>query len=201
MLGADAAVGMLYTSGSAWLNGAAVPKSAAVFSGDLLQTQSNSTANLNANGSSVMVFADSLVKFQGPAVEIEHGSVRISTSKGMATRADEIIVKPASENWTEFQVTDVDGQVQIAANKGDLTIQDAQGATTTLPQGQQTTQTPPSKKKRRKEGQAAPAASGGVMSSNYALYVGAAGVGALTIWALTRGEEPVSPACRTTNCQ
>src|SRR3974390_3417062 len=94
LLGADAASAMLYTSGSTWLNGGEVPKSAAVFAGDMVQTRSDSTANINANGSSVMVLADSLVKFQGPAVEIEHGSVRVSTSKGLATKAGEVTVKP-----------------------------------------------------------------------------------------------------------
>jgi hypothetical protein len=64
---------MLYTNGTAWLNGSAVPKTGAVFSGDLLQTQADSTANIQAPGSTVMVLADSLVKFQGPTVEIEHG--------------------------------------------------------------------------------------------------------------------------------
>ena len=43
-----------------------------------------------------------------------------------------------ANTWTEFQVTDVDGRVQIAANKGDLTVQDDKG-TTTVTQGQQTT--------------------------------------------------------------
>ena len=45
---------------------------------------------------------------------------------------------PASNAWTEFNVTDVDGTVRIAARKGDLTITDESG-TVTLPQGQQTT--------------------------------------------------------------
>ena len=114
---------MLYTAGSAWLNGSAVPKSSAVFSGDLLQTRSDSTASIQANGSSVMVMADSLVKFEGPAVEVEHGGVRVTTSKALAAHAGDVTIKPAGNSWTEFQVVDVDGRVQIAANKGDLTVQ------------------------------------------------------------------------------
>ena len=138
MLAGETASAMLYTNGAAWLNGSEVPKSAAVFSGDMLQTRPDSTASIQSNGSSVMVLADSLVKFEGPAVELEHGAVRVTTSRGLAARAGEVTVKPAANTWTEFQVTDVDGRVQIAANKGDVTVQDEKG-TTTVTQGQQTT--------------------------------------------------------------
>jgi hypothetical protein len=138
MLAGETASAMLYTNGAAWLNGSEVPKSAAVFSGDMLQTRPDSTASIQSNGSSVMVLADSLVKFEGPAVELEHGAVRVTTSRGLAARVGEVTVKPAANAWTEFQVTDVDGRVQIAANKGDLTVQDDKG-TTTVTQGQQTT--------------------------------------------------------------
>ena len=121
MLAGETASAMLYTNGAAWLNGSEAPKSAAVFTGDMLQTRFDSTANIQANGSNVMVLADSLVKFEGPAVELEHGAVRVTTSRGLEARAGDVTVKPAGNSWTEFQVTDVDGRVQIAANKGDLT--------------------------------------------------------------------------------
>src|ERR1700689_1280014 len=152
MLAGETASAMLYTNGAAWLNGSDVPKSAAVFSGDLLQTRADSTASIQANGSSVMVLADSLVKFEGPAsVELEHGSVRVTTSHGLAARAGDVTVKPVANSWTEFQVTDVDGRVQIAANKGDVTVQDDKGTTTTVTQGQQTTRkNTPHKEKNKK---------------------------------------------------
>lgn len=203
LLAADSASAMLYTSGPAWLNGTEVPKSAAVFAGDLVQTKADSSASINAAGSSVMVLSDSLVKFQGPTVELEHGAVRVATSNGLATQAGEVTVKPAGNTWTEFQVTDVDGQVQIAANKGDLTIQDQQG-TTTLSQGQQTTKddtSEPEKKKRKRRGAgAATAAGGGILSSSAAVYTGAAVIGAVTIWVLLQHDEPVSPVCPTNPC-
>lgn len=199
----ETASAMLYTNGSTWLNGGQVPKSAALFSGDLVQTRSDSTARINAAGSSVMVLSDSLVKFQGPDVEIEHGGVQVATGRGLATKAGEVTVKPAQPSWTEFQVADVDGRVQIVATKGDLTIQDQQG-TTTLSEGQQATRddtSEPTKKKHRKRGEGAvPAAQGSILSSSKAIYVGAGIIGAVTIWALTRGEEPMSPSCPNNSC-
>jgi ferric-dicitrate binding protein FerR (iron transport regulator) len=171
----------------------------------MVQTRPDSTAHLNANGSSVMVLADSLVKFEGPAVEIEHGAVRVSTAQGMATRAGEVTIKPAGSSWTEFQVTDVDGQVQIMATKGDLTVQDQQG-TTTVQQGQQTTRddssNPEKKKKKKRRGAgAATAAGGGIMSSTPAILTGIGVVGGVTAWVLLQGDEPLSPACPTPTCQ
>jgi hypothetical protein len=200
----ETASAMLYTNGAAWLNGSEVPKSAAVFAGDMLQTRQDSTASLQSNGSNVMVLADSLVKFEGPAVEIEHGSVRVTTGRGLAARAGDVTVKPAANTWTEFQVTDVDGRVQIAANKGDVTVQDDKG-TTTVQQGEQTTRddttdTEKKKKKRRKAG-AATAAGGGIMSSPAVVYGGTAAIGGAAIWIWTRQEPPVSPSCPSNPCQ
>jgi hypothetical protein len=206
MLGGETASAMLYTNGPAWLNGSEVPKSAAVFSGDMLQTRPDSTANIQSNGSSVMVMADSLVKFELPAVELEHGTVRVTTSRGLAARAGDVTVKPVANTWTEFQMTDVDGRVQIAANKGDVTVQDDKGTTTTVTQGQQTTRddtsdTEKKKKKHRRGPGAAPAAGGGIMSSTPALAIGGGAIAGVGIWVWTRSEPPVSPACPTDPCQ
>lgn len=206
MLAGESASAMLYTTGSAWVNGSVVPKSAAMFSGDMLQTPSDSTASIQTTGSNVMVMADSLVKFEGPAVEIDHGGVRVTTSRGLAAHAGDVTIKPASNSWTEFQVVDVDGRVQIAANKGDVTVQDQSG-TTTVTQGQQTTRddtndTEKKKKRKRRGAGAATAAKGGIMSSPAVIYGGAAliGGGAAWIW-LANDEPPVSPACPTNPCR
>jgi hypothetical protein len=211
MFGADSgAAAMLYTHGAAWLNGAHVPASSAIFTGDLVQTRSDSGANINAPGSSITVLGDSLVQFEGASLKVEHGSVAVATSKGVATTAGDVRVAPASDAWTEFNVTDVDGTVRIAANKGDLTITDQSG-TTTLPQGQQTmrdeqsdqsTQSTDSdkdkdkdkKKKKKQAAGAAPGATGGALSSPVAVGVGLAIVGGVGIWVLTRSDNPVSPA-------
>lgn len=204
LLAGELASAMLYTNGPAWVNGSEIPKSVALFSGDMLQTRPDSTASIQAAGSTVMVLADSLVKFQGPAVEIEHGSVRVSTSRALAARAGDVTVKPAANSWTEFQVSDVDGRVQIAANKGDLTVQDDKG-TTTVQEGQQTTRDdttePEKKKKRRRSGGAATAAGGGIMGSTPAIVTGLGVAGGVGVWLLLRKEEPVSPACPTNPCQ
>lgn len=191
---ADTRAAMLYAKGTAWVNGASVPRSSAIFPGDLVQTPPESLAQINASGSNVMVLSNSLVKFEGNAVSIEHGGVSVATSKGMTTRFGEVTVTPVSSDWTEFEVTDVDGTVQVAARKGDVSVSDGQ-ETATLPEGQQATVDDPQKKKkkRRKAGAIIPAGSGPWLSSPWAIGIGAAAVGGVTIWVLLQGDDPMSP--------
>ncbi len=207
MFAADSNAAMLYTNGTAWINGAHVPRSStAIFFGDLLQTRSDSVANINSPGSTITVFSDSLVKFEGSSLQIEHGGVTVSTSKGVATTAGDVKVAPASDAWTEFNVIDVDGTVRIAARKGDLTVSDDAG-TATLAQGQETTRDESSdqsdkssdkskdKKKSKKRGAgAAPGAEGGILNSPVAIGIGAAAIGGVAAWVLLHNDEPASPS-------
>src|SRR6267154_1459043 len=186
LLAADSGAAMLYANGAAWVNGSHVPNSSAIFAGDLVQTRTGGAANIHASGSSITVLGDSLVKFEGVSLEVEHGGVAVSTSKGVTTTAGDVRVAPASSAWTEFNVTDVDGTVRIAARKGDLTITDDSG-TATLAQGQETTrdeQSPESKKKKKRGTGtgAVPAAGGGLLNSPVAIGVGAGVVAGVTIW-------------------
>ena len=204
LFAADSDAAMLYPHGAAWLNGAHVPNSSAIFAGDLLQTRSDSGANISAPGSSITVLGDSLVEFEGSSLKVEHGGVAVATSKGLATTAGDVRVAPASSSWTEFNVTDVDGTVRIAARKGDLTVSD-DGGTVTLAQGQettrdeqsaQTTQSDPStdkKKNKKRAAGAAPAAGGGTLNSTIAIAVGGAAIGGIAIWAIAKSDDPISP--------
>jgi len=200
LFAADSNAAMLYTNGPAWVNGSHVPRSAsAIFSGDLLQTRSDSVANINEPGSSITVQADSLVQFEGASVRIEHGGVTVSTSRGVATTAGDVKVTPAAFSWTEFDVVDVDGTVKILARKGDLTINDGR-ETFTLAQGQETTRDESSdtdkdgKKKNKKRAGAAPAAGGGILSSPWAIGIGGAAIVGVTTWVLLQNNNPASPS-------
>jgi hypothetical protein len=183
------------------VNGAHVPRpSSAIFTGDLLQTRADSVANINEPGSSITVLAGSLVQFEGVSVDIQHGSVTVSTSRGVAATAGDVKVMPASNAWTEFNVTDVDGTVRIFARKGDLTINDGKDVVT-LAQGQDTTrdesnpaaENSKKKKNKRAQGGAVPAAGGGIMNSPYAIGIGAGAVIGVTTWVLVKSDNPASP--------
>jgi hypothetical protein len=108
------------------------------------------------------------------------------------------VVSPAAGVWTEFEVRDVDGRVEIAARKGDLTISDDRG-TSTLAQGQQTTreetqQEQDNKKKKKKSAAAPAAAGGGALSSPVAIGIGGAAILGVTAWVLVKSDDPASPS-------
>jgi ferric-dicitrate binding protein FerR (iron transport regulator) len=197
LLGANSGAAMLYAQGTAWLNGASVPGTSAVFPGDLVQTKGDAVVHITATGSSVMIFSDSLVKYEGNTVSLEHGTVRVATTQGMSIRAGEVAVQPARANdATDFDVSDVDGTVHITARKGDVSV--SKGTETArLAQGEQTTRedrddTQKPKKKRRAGG-AVPAAGGPLLDSPYALAIGVTAVGVPLAWVLSQGDDPLSP--------
>jgi hypothetical protein len=203
LFAADTPGAMVYSHGTSLVNGNSVARSSALFLGDMVQTRSDSVANISATGSSIIVLNDSLVQYEGSRMKLEHGGLTVSTTKLMSARAGEVTVLPASGVLTEFELRDVDGTVEVTARKGDLKISDSKGATL-LAQGQQTTrdegttQDDPqaqSTKKRRKKpaGAAAPGASGGILNSPIAIGVGGGLIIGGTIWVLTKSDDPVSP--------
>jgi hypothetical protein len=201
LFGADSTAAMLYADGAAWLNGVHVPKSSAIFAGDLVQTRSDSAANIHAPGSSITILGDSLVQFEGSSLKLEHGGMSVSTSKSVAAVAGDVKIEPSSSSWTEFNVTDTNGTVRIAARKGDLNITDDNG-TVLLAQGQETTRDETSdqsdnsnkKKKDKHASGAAPAAGGGALNSNIAVGVGLGAIAGVTTWVLLQSSNPVSPS-------
>jgi len=205
LFAADTPPAMLYSHGTATLNGNRVPRSSAVFLGDLVQTNPDSVVNITATGSSVMVLNDTLVQYEGTRIKVEHGGVKVSTSKMLGARAGLVTIDPASNVLTEFEVRDVDGNVRIAAEKGDLRISDSKGSTI-LAQGQQTTrdeavgqgdspdQTNGKKKGKKPGSVTAPAAEGGVLNSPVAVGIAGGIIVGGAIWVLTKSDDPVSPA-------
>jgi hypothetical protein len=166
-----------------------VPKSAAVFSGDMLQTRLDSTATIQSNGSSVMVLADSLVKLEGPAVELEHGAVRVTTSRGLTARDGE-----AGERFVDRFSGDRRGWTRAdrtprATSRSRTRRERRQRNAGTGGHEDDTADTEKKKKKHRKSAGAAPAAAGGIMSSPAVVYGGLAGVGAGVIWIWPRNEK------------
>lgn len=197
LLGAHSGAAMLYAQGTAWLNGTSVPRSSAVLPGDLVQTKGDAVVHINVVGSSVTILSDSLVKYEGNTVSLEHGAVTVATVKGMSIRAGEVAVQPANLNGaTDFDVRDVDGTVHISARQGDVKVSNGT-ETTTVAQGEQTTRDDRNdsqkQKKTRRAGGAAPAASGPLLDSPYAIGVGVAAVGIPLVWALSQGDDPASP--------
>lgn len=113
---------VLHSDGGVWVNGLEVGASTVVFPGDLLETKPGFVANLDAEGSSVLIQPESIVKFQGTFLLLEHGSVSVGTSALMSVRVNCIKVEPVTNERTQYDVSDVSGTVQVAARKNDVNI-------------------------------------------------------------------------------
>ena len=138
LIAADADPGgaMLYGRGkeAVLLNGKPLPRSSAVFPGDLIQTPPESVATLDAPGSGVVVYPDSVVKFEQNSVSLQHGSVSVATSKRMVALAHQMTVTPASDAWTEFEVVETNGSIRVIASKGGVDVNCGKG-TASLSEG------------------------------------------------------------------
>jgi hypothetical protein len=119
---ADTGSAVLRSEGGVRVNGFEVAGTTVVFPGDLLETKPGFVANLDAEGSSVLIQPESVVKFQGNYLSLEHGSVSVGTSTSMSVHVNCIKVEPVANERTQYDVTDTSGTVQVAAHKNDVNI-------------------------------------------------------------------------------
>ncbi|HXM63759.1 MAG TPA: hypothetical protein VN950_23060 [Terriglobales bacterium] len=191
LLAADSGAAMLYGRGPVSLNGSPLPQSSAVFPGDLIQTLPESLATLDASGSGVVVLPDSLVKFEGKAVTLEHGSVNVATSVGMVAVAGAVTVTPAANTWTEFEVADNNGTVQVFASKGIVNVNCGK-ETANLSEGEQASPDNSGNchKKKRKPGGALLPRGGGILTNPYVLGGAAVTSGVIVCLLLCNSSQP-----------
>ena len=114
LMAADKGSAVLHSEGGVWVNGSEVAGSTVVFPGDLLETKPGFIANLDAEGSSVLIQAESVVKVQDNSLSLEHGSVSVGTSTSMSVQVNCLKVEPVSNERTQYDVSDVSGKVQVA---------------------------------------------------------------------------------------
>lgn len=194
LMAADEAGAIVYCKGTVWRNGDLLPNASAILAGDLVQTTKDSVATITASGSSIIVQPESVVKFAGNAISLEQGNISVASSTELVTSAGIAIVTPAANVWTEYEVTDMNGVIEVLARKGNLEVNCGK-ETTTLSDGMQATSDASGKCKRKRRGGAYPPASGDILNTRYLEYIGAgAGVGTL-IWLLWPSpQKPVSAA-------
>jgi hypothetical protein len=213
LLGQESASGMVYANGSASVNGTEIPKSVAVFPGDKLETNPDGSATIGTNGSSIMVFSDSLVKYEGSSVGVDRGSIRVNTASGFEAYACKVKARPVDNSATQYQFTHNDGHVTVIAMKGDVFVEDRQGAKTDqesqtgkesnrVKEGEQTTRDDGCEVA-AKSPRHAPSAPSSIGNPKI-LYPTIGITGGVITWILLRGghdHAPISPACPTQGCQ
>lgn len=193
---------MLHHIGEVLINGTPAPASSAVLANDLLQTQSQSEATLDASGTSVAIKSETLVKFQGNELSLDHGTLLIDTSKGMRVRVGCLTLVPATSAWTQYDVTDKDGRVTVAAHKSDININHPGVVVTPKNRGESLSRNTVREGEQKTYEEKCTAAGSPaqvaqkvpLLNTSWAKAAGLALIGIPSCWALCRGtDDPVSP--------
>ncbi len=119
----DTGGAILHTQGGVWVNGYEAKDSSAIFPGDLVETKPGSPASLNLDGSTVLIQPESVARLQANSLELDHGSVSVGTSKSFKVKVNCITTTPVVNGWTQYEVTDVNGNIQVAAHKNDVNVE------------------------------------------------------------------------------
>jgi hypothetical protein len=193
--------GLLYSDGGTWLNGSLAPAVTAVFPDSLVQTQLGHGARINMEGSNILISPETVMQFQGNELALDHGSLQLDTTQEMKVLIGCITVTPITSDRTQYDVTDLDGRVQVVASKNDVKIhlhgslsRTKQGASSDLivREGEKVT---------RQERCGAPArptegseGDGPALNSRLFWITGVVAVGAFTCVGLCHTDDPVSPS-------
>ncbi|HZW92921.1 MAG TPA: hypothetical protein VFF64_08210 [Candidatus Eremiobacteraceae bacterium] len=122
LLAAETGAAVVHSTGGVWVNGSEVVDSSTIFPGDLLQTKPGFVANLDSEGSSVLIQPESAVEFHGNFLTLVHGTVSVGTSTSMGVHVNCLRVEPVTSARTQYDVTDTNGAVLVAAHKNDVDI-------------------------------------------------------------------------------
>jgi hypothetical protein len=123
-IGSDVNAAVLQPQGNSRLTGSPVVRPTAVFVGDKIHTANGATATLTSRGTTLVLAADSSLVYFGNRVELERGSVLITTARGMSARVADLTISPAAGASARFLVARAAGTVQITALENRLAIAD-----------------------------------------------------------------------------
>lgn len=206
LLAQDAAI--LHSTGGALVNKNQAPASNALFPDDLIETPQGAVGRIEAPGSTADISPDTMVQFERDELVLDHGGVSVNTSRLLRVRVGCVTVTPVNADWTNYDVTDLDGKITVSAHKNDVYI-DARSSKpekaaekggqppyfdrTVVHEGEQKSREekcegPPVKESSRLAGR------GAIMNSPYVKWPSIVVIGGLTCWALCKSDDPISPA-------
>ena len=201
----EAAGAILYSTGSGvFVNENAAPASIAVFPNDVIKTEKDVVSRLQVTGSEVEINSETIMQFTPTELALDYGNVTVATSRGVKVRVGCITMTPVHDDqWTHYQVIDVNGKVTVSALKDDVYIdvhpkymqqmneRDRDRNRSLVREGEQTSR---EEKCGGVDGKKGVAAIGPVLNSPYAIGVGAVAIGVVGCLGLCHDDDPMSPA-------
>lgn len=127
------ALGGLTASGNVWTNQVALPSGSSVYAGDRIETGASGTAVLGMGEGRVEIRPESSVTLRGDSLDLHRGA---AGSSGTAiVLGDTAISAEGAEADSWFVVSETDGEVLVAAYRGDAMIRERDGRRTLVPAG------------------------------------------------------------------
>jgi len=105
VLAADSPAGVVYGTGTVYLDGAQLANSMPVMTGDVIETKEVGVAHLDMSGSTAIIQPNAIVRFQSAGLSLDRGSVSMATGKSLSVSARDFQITPVSSVWTQFEVT------------------------------------------------------------------------------------------------
>ncbi len=192
---------MLHNDGGTWLNGSPSPDSSAIFPDTVVQTQTDHTAKIDADGSSVTILPETIVRFEADELVLDHGQLQLNTARAMRVQVGCITIIPVTQDRTQYDVIDVNGRVKVIAYKHDVKVHYRQTNARTAKQSEFSDfivrEGEESSREERCGAAVKPAeivaAKGPILDSLWSKGVAVVAIGAITCFALCHSDDPVSP--------
>jgi len=89
----------------------------------VVKTEKDVAARLQLTGSEAAVNSETIVQFHPRELALDHVRGVVNTSRGLRVRVGCIIVTPVHDDqWTHYEVLDVNGKVTVSAVKEDVYV-------------------------------------------------------------------------------
>lgn len=122
VMAADVNVAMLSGSGVVKVNGAAVPRSATVYSGDKVATEKDSTVVITGKSAVMVLPSDSAVVYGGKKIQMQYGRALVNAQTGTEIRLANLTITPA-EPRAKVQLRS-GATLTVAALQGSVNVTD-----------------------------------------------------------------------------
>lgn len=142
MMQAEIQGAMLYTRGMVKINGNAARASAPIKSGDSLQTATDGTAQIVAEGTFIQVQPASSVQYNQSSVTLQQGAATIASAKHVTGQVSGLSVSAVTPSGVRYALTNQAGRVQVAALMGNVMVRGSNALAIELKPGEVYTQDP-----------------------------------------------------------
>ena len=184
------------------LNGNPAPDTSAIFSDDFIQTQEAHTAMIDGDGYTVLIQPETIVQFEGDELVLDHGGLQVNTMREVRVRVNCVTVLPLKPDQTNYDVTDVDGKINVVAHKNDVRIRYKAAVTQKSKQTEHSDIIVHEGEQFTREDRCGAAvnpadvveAKGALLNSMWAKAAALITVGTITCFSLCSSDVPVSPA-------